>query len=406
MAHVRPVARKAGKPAYEVQWRDGTARKQRTFPTKREAERFALTVENELAEGNSTATLVRNARTFESVAEEMLTASAAKLKPRTHSGYVQVYRTRVFPHLGSRRIGTITNADIEQWIAVLAATPTQRKGTPLHPNTVRHAWVAANKVFQYALKHRLISHNPATGADLPNARTVDDAPQRFLSAPEVEALATALDDRAPDGLLVRLAAYTGLRAGEIQGLQIRDVNLLRKTLSVRRTRVRTTAGWHVGTPKSEKSVRDVPLRAVLVTALRDYLDEHPHKADPTAWLWPGRHYAGGGEWRGALDWSKPLDFDSFYRNRYKPAAAEVLSIPGLRFHDLRHTAASLFAGSGMPLARVARLLGHADTATTYRLYLHFFPDDYAADMDRLDAYLAPRGTAPPLMELPAQARRA
>ena len=43
----------------------------------------------------------------------------------------------------------------------------------------------------------------------------------------------------------------------------------------------------------------------------------------------------------------------------------------------------------MPLARVARVLGHADTAMTYKVYLHFFPDDFAADMDRLDAYLAP-----------------
>ena len=43
----------------------------------------------------------------------------------------------------------------------------------------------------------------------------------------------------------------------------------------------------------------------------------------------------------------------------------------------------------MPLARVARVLGHADTATTYKIYLHFFPDDFAADMDRLDEYLAP-----------------
>jgi integrase len=84
----------------------------------------------------------------------------------------------------------------------------------------------------------------------------------------------------------------------------------------------------------------------------------------------------------------------------------VLGLPGLRFHDLRHTAASLFAGSGMPLARVARLLGHAETATTYRLYLHFFRDDYAADMDRLDSYLAPRAAAPPLAELPPRVRRA
>jgi integrase len=83
-----------------------------------------------------------------------------------------------------------------------------------------------------------------------------------------------------------------------------------------------------------------------------------------------------------------MNYDSFYRRRFRPAA-EKIDQPDLRFHDLRHTAASLFAASGMPLARVARVLGHADTATTYRVYLHFFPDDFAADMDRLDAYLAP-----------------
>lgn len=61
---------------------------------------------------------------------------------------------------------------------------------------------------------------------------------------------------------------------------------------------------------------------------------------------------------------------------------------------LRHTAASLFAASGMPLARVARVLGHADTGTTYKVYLHFFPDDFAADMDRLDEYIAPNSQTP------------
>ncbi|WKK71568.1 tyrosine-type recombinase/integrase [Rathayibacter oskolensis] len=92
--------------------------------------------------------------------------------------------------------------------------------------------------------------------------------------------------------------------------------------------------------------------------------------------------------RGGLDWSKRMDYDSFYRRRFRDAA-QAIGQPDLRFHDLRHTAASLFAASGMPLARVARILGRADTATTYKVYLHFFPDDHAADMDRLDAYLSP-----------------
>jgi integrase len=171
-------------------------------------------------------------------------------------------------------------------------------------------------------------------------------------------------------------------------LQIRDVNLLRRQIEVRRTLVRTKGEWHESSPKSEKSIRSVPLRRELAAALTDYLAQHPHPAEPTASLWPGRNYGGYGEWRGALDWNKRMDYDSFYRRRLRPAA-EKIGQPDLRFHDLRHTAASLFAASGMPLARVARVLGHADTATTYRVYLHFFPDDFAADMDRLDAYLSP-----------------
>ena len=103
------------------------------------------------------------------------------------------------------------------------------------------------------------------------------------------------------------------------------------------------------------------MRPELAGQLAEYLAEHPNAADPAAPLWPGRNYAGGGEWRGRLDWTKRLDYESFYRNRFRPAATRA-GLPGLRFHDLRHTAASLFAALGCP--------SHAsplpwNTATTY-----------------------------------------
>lgn len=144
-------------------------------------------------------------------------------------------------------------------------------------------------------------------------------------------------------------------------------------------------------PKFRKyppELKERAVRLVLVDNLTAYLAEHPHRDDPTAPLWPGRNYAGGGEWRGGLDWTKRMGYDSFYRGRFR-AAAQAIVRPTLRFHDLRHTAASLFAASGMPLARVARVLGHTDTSMTYKVYLHFFPDDFTADMERLDAYIAP-----------------
>ncbi|WP_371872796.1 tyrosine-type recombinase/integrase [Herbiconiux sp. L3-i23] len=87
--------------------------------------------------------------------------------------------------------------------------------------------------------------------------------------------------------------------------------------------------------------------------------------------------------------ARPLDYESSYRNRFRPAAAAI-GQPELRFHDLRHTAASLFAASGMKLECVAQVIGHADTSTTYKVYLHFFQDDFDADMDRLDTYLTNR----------------
>jgi len=145
------------------------------------------------------------------------------VKPRTYDGLVQFYIRHVFPALGSKRIGTISNADIEQWILALTETATVRTQTPLHPITIKHAFVAANKVFWYAIKHRLISHNPATGTDLPKIRHAQRFEPVFLSPPEIEAVAAQLDTHAPDGLFVRVAAYTGLRAAEIMALQIRDV---------------------------------------------------------------------------------------------------------------------------------------------------------------------------------------
>ena len=388
MASVREVQRKSGGPKFEVLWRDGDAKRQRTFSVRREADRFALKVESQLAEGESTAPLVKNAKTFLEVAEASLAASKGRLKPRTYDGYVQVYRRHVYPEFASRRISTITTLDVEKWIAKLAATVSERTGNPLHPSTIKHAFIATNKVFRYAIKHRYITRNPATGTDLPTVQHADKFEPIFLSPGEIESLAAELDSHAPDGLFVRLAAYTGLRSGEIQALQIRDVNLMRRQLEVRRTMARTAAGWQEGSPKSAKSIRSVPLRRELVALLTDYIAAHPNATNPAAPLWPGRFYGGYGDYRGKLDWSKRLDYESFYRNRFRPAAAKI-GQPDLRFHDLRHTAASLFAASGMPLARVARVLGHADTGTTYKTYLHFFPDDFAADMDRLDQYLSP-----------------
>ncbi|HEV7848609.1 MAG TPA: hypothetical protein VGO88_04715, partial [Mycetocola sp.] len=105
MARLRTVERKTG-TAYEVHRRQGATKKQRTFTAKRTAERFAMKVETELAEGDSTEPLVKKAKTVAQVIEASMAASKPELKPRTFHSYELLYANRILPTFGSRRVST------------------------------------------------------------------------------------------------------------------------------------------------------------------------------------------------------------------------------------------------------------------------------------------------------------
>lgn len=371
MAHVRTLTRQDGRAAYEVRWRQGGRFKQRTFTVKREAERFALQMEDAVLAGQSTDVHVRRGKTVGDVVEESMATAALKLKPRTLRSYRQGYDRHILPSFGQRRVSAVTSADVERWVSELAASG-------LAPATVRNTFVALNKVFRYAVRHGYVTRNPCTGTELPKATHDQQFRPAFLTPAEVEKLAADLDHEHPYGLIVRLAAYTGLRAGEIAGLQVRDVNLLRREVAVQRTLQRVAGEWVTGSPKSARSTRNVPLlHADLVSALAEYLGEHPHRHEPTASLWPGRHPG-----THALDWDRPFDQGSFYRWYFKPALARN-GLHGTRFHDLRHSFASMMFAAGVDVYKVSRWMGHANISTTDGIYAHLYVTDHATDAARV-----------------------
>lgn len=377
MANVREVSRAGGK-AYEVRWRADQKFRQRTFTVKRDAERFALKVENDIAEGATTAPLVRRVPTVAQVVEASLEASRPGLKERTHRSYVSIYRNRVLPTFGKRKVTEVTRADVQAWVIALSAEG-------LAPQTVHHCYVALKKAFRYAQDDRLISYNPCDSIRLPkNADTHDFAPV-FLTPQQVETLAQHLDTFAPYGLLLRFAAYTGLRAAEITGLRVRDVNLRAGHVEVRQTLQRLDGEWKVGTPKSKRSTREVPiLDNALLAPLREYLFAHPNRANPDALLWPGRMPG-----THVVDYSRVFDVASFRRNYLRPAL-RALDMPEMRFHDLRHTYASLMLSRevGRKPHEVSRWMGHASLVTTDTIYSHLYIEDYDKDRDEISKRLA------------------
>ena len=304
-------------------------------------------------------------------------ASAPALKDRTVRGYRQIYDKRVLPWFGSRRVNAVTRADVQTWV-----TPLHGEG--LSPATVHHHYVALKKAFRFAQQDRLITYNPCDGVKLPKAATVGDFAPRFLTAAEVERIAARLDATAPPyGLLVRFAAYTGLRAGELTGLRVRDLNLKAGHVEVRQTLARIGGVWKVSTPKSARSSRNVPLvERALVRDLREYLFAHPNRSGPDALLWPGR--VSGSH---LVTFDRVLDTGSVLRNYLRPAV-EAEGLAQMRLHDLRHTFASLMLAAGFPPYEVSRWLGHANLATTDAIYAHLYPSDYSAHVDRFSAFVA------------------
>jgi len=390
MASVREVQRKNGR-AYEVLWRQGTSKKQRTFSVQREAERFALKVENEIAAGNSTEPLVRNTKTFREVAKAAVTADRANRKQKTLDGYEVAFRVHVFPALGTRRISTITAQDIQGFLADLRAKP-KANGQSRSETSVLGTYKAVAKVFGYAMKHRPITYNPCVAVEKPRADTQE---AHFLSPAEVEQLATILDAQPPYGLMVRLCSYVGLRAGELAALRIRDIDLLHKEVRVHLNMTHTSVGYVTATPKTANSKREVPILVdSLLRDLEGYLAGHPRRSDPDAGLWPGKVKG-----HSTLTYDRPFDPKGFYRYTFKPAV-RTLGMPDLKLHELRHTFATLILESGIfTMFDLSRMMGHASQTITDRVYGHLRKKDYSDQRARFSAFLS--GASPDVVTIRA-----
>ena len=445
-----------GKPVkrYQAVWIEDGRRHTETFDTRELAQDKLDGVKTLLSQGKSPASLRERGReTFGVVAAQWL-ASRHDLKPATRAEYTNLLARKTRAHrdddgvstarlaiaatFGVRPVNEITRADIDAWVARMSAAGKQ-------PSTVRHHYFVVKMVLDQAVDDGRLLSNPADRVKLPSGRTVAggkpgvvDDPNQFLTAAQVLALVDATP--RPFDVLVHLAAWSGLRAAELAGLQVGDVVWPVNPNGTVWLRVERTASKAGGptydTTKTAGSERRVPLTAATVDRLRDYLADHPRRDEPTAPLFcsvtlktakPTGKRAADADADGnrtaptaaekahrqavalaglsideagarlVLDWSAPIRHQTFYKGVFRPAVlranrlagATVLS-PEITFHALRHTYASLCVAAGIGADKLSRRLGHAKITTTLDIYTHLFPDDDASvDMAALEAMSQP-----------------
>jgi integrase len=213
------------------------------------------------------------------------------------------------------------------------------------------------RILGAALEARYLAVNPCS---IRGAASDGTAEMRIATVEQVATIAEQLPPRYR--ALVLVAAFGGLRWGELAGLRRKRVDLERGTVTVAEQRVEVNGAFSVGPPKSAAGRRTVTPPAAVVGALAEHLADYT-ATSPEAFVFlssQGRH----------------LRRSNFNRRVWQPAT-QAAGVNGLRMHDLRHTAGTLATAAGGSLREVMHRLGHATTVAAVR-YQHVMAERDAA----------------------------
>lgn len=339
-----------------------------TFERKRDAERYLTLVESAMVRGEwIDPEQVRI--TIGDYAARWIEQRPG-LRPRTVQLYRWTLKKHIDPYLGGVPLGKLTTALVREWRAKLLADG-------VSPGMVAKAYRLLRAVLWTAVREdELLTRNPCR---VPGADKESPEERPHLALAQVGSLMNEMPDQRYRALVL-LAAMASLRFGEITALRRQDVDLDAGVIRVRQQFVEITGqGLVVGPPKSKAGVRDIALPASVVDQLRDHMDAFSG-VEPDALVFT----TGTG---------RAIRRGSFGRLVGWTAAVARIGVPGLHFHDLRHTGNMLAATSPTSTTRdlMARM-GH-DSMAAALIYQHASREADRAIADHLDGALHAAGLA-------------
>ena len=352
--------RKRGEKSWELTidlGKDSAGKRRRKFVnvkgTKAEAQKKLRELLTTLDKGMSVDTSKATVAEF---LEQWLTDYAeTNTAPRTVQGYRGVVRRYLVPSVGRIPLVKLTPQDVQSLYAGML-------GKGLSAQTVVHAHRVFREALKHAVKWQLLMRNVCDAVDPPRPRRKEMSTlvgadiQRFLDAAS----------GSPYGPVFFLALYTGMRRSELMGLKWSAVDFRHKTISVTQTIVRITGqGLKTMEPKTSRSRRLVSLPPDAVALLAGMKAKRLEDLESLGMVWKESDYVFCRIDGSLID---PDTITHVFADIIKQAG-----LPHIRFHDLRHTHATMMMEQGVNPKTVADRLGHASVVITLDTYSHVLP---------------------------------
>ena len=280
--------------------------------------------------------------------------------------YESIFNGHILPELGERRMQAITANDLQTLL-------NKKHGLGLSTIGIIKSIIA--NVFVKAYAQGIIDRDPSAGLTRPAAKKKNK--RRALTDAETKAV-LKVADKHPDGLILKVLYYTGMRLGEACGLQWRDVDFKSRTISVRRD-VDFKAGC-IGDVKTKYSIRDIPMPSKLFEAL------FPLRGLGGAFVIPA---PGGEHWRNtplSRAWLELMAAVYAEDNSIESRETEAGRASILTPHYFRHNYATVLYYAGVDVLTAQRYLGHAKAQTTIDIYTHLNEEKSHKDADKLRNY--------------------
>lgn len=296
-----------------------------------------------------------------------------ELAPSTYKRYLGILESRIIPFFGHFRVDKIKPTDIMQFYDLLSKDTQivrrkdnngKKTGKPLSPKTILEHHRLLRAMLQKAVYWQMIVSNPAERVQAPKTKKpkrkyYDDEQSKAL----ISGLMELTEEQFKYKVAIILTIFTGVRLGELMGLEWDDINFREGIVSINRSsQYLADKGVFTKVPKTESSIRDVAIPDFVVSLLEEYKCWYDNQKALFGELWYDSNrlfvQADG----------RPMH-PSTISKWFEKFVAQI-GLPVINFHGLRHTNATLLIAQNIDVSVVAARLGHAQITTTLNFYVH------------------------------------